>query len=254
MLPAGTPLLTLALNFASGLIYDFAVTRRERRRVRGMLERYVSREVARELIDHPKQFQQVLGGVVRPITVLFSDIRSFTKLCANTEPHALVHQLNEYLTAMVECVFAHRGTLDKFIGDAVMVVWGDIRSEGPEGDVALAVQCARAMQAALARLNDRWAEEGRLPLEIGIALNHGPGVVGHIGSPHRMEITVMGNVVNVCWRLQECTKQHRGHILIGEEMLPLLGSEFTGERLGEVLVGETLHAGYARLMARGKNA
>ena len=250
LLPTAAPLLALGLNGASGLLYDFAATRRERRRVRSTLERYVSRNVVREMIENPAQYTQVLGGAVRPVTVLFSDIRNFTRHCANADPHALVEQLNEYLTAMVHCVFTHGGTLDKFIGDAVMVVWGNARTDGPEQDARQGVRCALAMQVALDELNARWMKEGRRPMAIGIALNHGRVVVGNIGSPHRMEFTVMGDAVNVSWRLQERTKIHSGEILLGESMLPLLGEEFGGEILGSIIVGETLEVPYARLLVK----
>ena len=157
--------------------------------------------------SNPRQFEQSLGGVLKPVAILFSDIRGYSVVSARTDPQALVSQLNEYLSAMVECVFRHGGTLDKFIGDAVMAVWGNVRTDGIRNDATGAVRAAVAMREELVRLNAEWKERGLSELRVGIAVNHGEVVVGNVGSPRRMEFTVIGEAVNVSWRLQELTKQ-----------------------------------------------
>jgi adenylate cyclase len=192
--------------------------------------------VVRELLDQPKLYAQSLGGVLKPATILFSDIRGYSIVAARSDPQALVAQLNEYLTAMVECVFRFGGTLDKFIGDAVMAVWGNTRSDGVRNDAANAVRAALAMRQELIRLNESWASRGLPPLRIGVALNHGEVVVGNIGSPQRMEFTVIGEAVNVSWKLQELTKDLGTELIVGENVMALVIEEFELRPLGKVAI------------------
>jgi adenylate cyclase len=179
--------------------------------------------------------------VLKPATILFSDIRGYSFVSARSDPRALVTQLNEYLTAMVECVFRFGGTLDKFIGDAVMAVWGNTRSEGVRADAVNAVRAALAMRAELARLNESWAARGLPPLRIGVALNHGEVVVGNIGSPQRMEFTVIGDAVNVSWKLQELTKDLDSDLIVGESVMSLVIEEFDLRPLGKATLKSLPH-------------
>ena len=153
---------------------------------------------------------------------------------ASMEPKALVSQLNEYLSAMVECVFYFHGTLDKFIGDAVMAVWGNAHSNGVREDALNAVRAALAMRQELRRLNQDWRARGMPELRAGTAVNHGEVVVGNIGSTQRMEFTVIGEAVNLSWKLQEVTKQIGRDLVIGEQVVPLIGEHFDIEALGPV--------------------
>lgn len=226
-------LLQLNGTVLLGLVCDFTLERCEKTRVRRALEKYVSSNVVRELLDNPKQFQQSLGGVVKPVTILFSDIRGYSSVSARTDPQALVGQLNEYLSAMVECVFRHGGTLDKFIGDAVMAVWGNVRSDGIRNDATNAVRAAVEMRKELVRLNEGWQRRGLSPLRIGIAINHGEVVVGNIGSPLRMEFTVIGDAVNVSWKLQELTKQVDADLIVSKSVAALVVEHFELQRMGE---------------------
>lgn len=235
-LPMVAPLAELNLTVLLGLISDLTRERLEKNRVRRTLEKYVSKNVVRELLDQPKLYAQSLGGVVKPATILFSDIRGYSAVTAKSDPQALVTQLNEYLTAMVECVFRFGGTLDKFIGDAVMAVWGNTRSEGVRNDAANAVRAALAMRQELARLNESWAARGLPPLRIGVAVNHGEVVVGNIGSPQRMEFTVIGEAVNVSWKLQELTKELGTELIVGENVMSLVIEEFELRPLGKTSI------------------
>ena len=160
----GTPLLVLILSSSIALTYDYLLERHEKRRVRRTLERYVSRDVVKELLDNPQTFFNALGGVRKPVSVLFSDVRGFTTLTESADSHALVKQLNEYFQEMVAHVFAHQGSLDKFIGDAVMAVWGSIVSHGPQQDALNAVATALAMKRSLKKLNEDWKARGMLEL------------------------------------------------------------------------------------------
>lgn len=229
-----TPLLMLNFNGAVALVYDVMLERREKTHIRVALEKYVSHNIVRELLDSPRDYMQSLGGVLKPVTILFSDIRNFTSISASNEPQAVITQLNEYFTGMVDCVFQHKGTLDKFIGDAVMAVWGNARSDGPEEDAANALRAALAMREKLAELNVKWCAEGRPELEIGIALNHGEAIVGNVGSARRMEFTVIGSAVNVSWRIQEATKLHEADLLLGEAVAELVQDRFDLQPMGNL--------------------
>ena len=252
LVPTVAPVAVLLFGGFACIVGDFVIERREKTRIRSTLERYVSKNVVGEILDHPETFHAALGGVNRKVTILFTDIRNFTRFSARTSSQELVAQLNEYFTAMVECVFDHGGTLDKFIGDALMAVWGNATSHGPAADGCAAVRCALAMRAALARLNEGWLAEGRPALDIGIALQSGEVVVGNIGSPNKMEFTVIGDAVNATWRLQERTKEHPGEILIGDALAPLLESQFETEDIGSLIVGGSLEVRYSRLLAESE--
>ncbi len=143
-----------------GLVSDFTTERFEKARVRRVLERYLSRDVVREMVDRRQFNTESLGGVVKPVAILFSDIRAYSAVTAQSSPQALLAQLNEYFTAMVECVFQYGGTLDKFIGDAVMAVWGSLRSQSPREDAVAAVNAALAMQEKIVELNRTWRAAG----------------------------------------------------------------------------------------------
>ena len=224
-----------------GLVSDFTFERVEKNRVRRTLERYVSTNVVRELLDSPRLFQQSLGGVLKPAAILFSDIRGYSIVTANTDPQALVGQLNEYLSAMVECVFRHGGTLDKFIGDAVMAVWGNVKSAGAREDTCSAVRAALEMRSELQRLNRDWRRRGLPELRAGIAVNQGDVVVGNIGSPQRMEFTVIGDAVNISWRLQELTKRLGSDLIVSKNVCSFLVEEFEVEPLGKSLLAGQEH-------------
>ena len=231
-LPIAAPCLQLNLTVLLGLAGDFTLERVEKKRVRRTFERYVSRDVVREMLDHPKLYEQSLGGVTKRVTVLFSDIRGYSRVSAESDPHVLVTQLNEYLTAMVECVFRFGGTLDKFMGDSVMAVWGNVRSAGAGDDAVAAVRAALAMRTELARLNQKWRAEALPELQVGIALHHGTVIAGNIGSPQRMEFTVIGDTVNVTWKMQELTKKVSAELIVSKAVQSLIVEHFELRPLG----------------------
>jgi adenylate cyclase len=233
-IPLICPLAELNVTLFLGLVTDFTLERMEKNRVRRALERYVSRDVVVEMLDNPESYRQSLGGVIRPVTILFSDIRGYSVVSAHSDPHTLVTQLNEYLSAMVACVFQFGGTLDKFIGDAVMAVWGNLRSNGTAHDAVNAVNAALAMQKELAALNEKWRSNNLPALRAGIAIHHGKVVVGNIGSPQRMEFTVIGDAVNVSWRLQELTKEIGCAFIVSDEVRALVAEHFNLRSIGTV--------------------
>ncbi len=217
---AFAPLLAFNLGGLTGLVGEYAVERIEKARVRGVLDRLVSKDIVRELLGDRERYDQIVRGQRRPVTVLFSDVRGFTTLSEKAEdPAAFIAQLNEYLAEMVDVVFKYRGTLDKFIGDAVMAVWGSMRTEGEGADACQAVAAALEMRARLAALNARWLAAGKMQLAIGVGVNFGDVIVGGLGSEKsKMEITVMGDAVNTASRLEGLTKDYGLDLLIGESV------------------------------------
>ena len=216
MMPA---LFCLVTTGSFGIIFEYTLEQFERRRYRNVLDRYVSKNVARTILEDRRSFVEALKGRKQPVTVLFSDIRGFTTMTESSDAGKLVAQLNEYFSDMVGSVLQHNGTLQKFIGDAIMAVWGDTFSAGVETDARRAVTAALQMRAALARLNAGWQQNSdRSKLSIGIGVNHGEVIVGNIGHPQRMEFTVLGDGVNLAARLESATKQFHTDILVGEQV------------------------------------
>ena len=225
---AFAPLLAFNVGGLGGLVGEYAVERAEKARVRGVLDRLVSKDIVRELLGDRERYAQLVRGQRRPVTVLFSDVRGFTTLSEKAEdPAAFIAQLNEYLGEMVDVVFKHRGTLDKFIGDAVMAVWGSMHTEGEGADACQAVAAALEMRARLAALNARWAAAGRMTLAIGVGVNFGEVIVGGLGSEKsKMEITVMGDAVNTASRLEGLTKDYGLDLLVGEGVAVRVSDQF----------------------------
>jgi adenylate cyclase len=221
------PLFCLVTTGSFGVVFQFALEQIERRRYRNVLDRYVSKNVARTILDDKRSFEEALRGRKQPVTILFSDIRGFTTMTESTDAGKLVAQLNEYFADMVGLVLQEEGTLQKFIGDAIMAAWGDTHSDGIGVDARHAVNAALQMRPALAKLNDRWKDSPeRAKLAIGIGVNHGEVIVGNIGHPQRMEFTVLGDGVNLAARLESATKQFHMDILIGEEAEKLTRDQF----------------------------
>lgn len=191
---------------------QFAERIRREALVRSNFERYFAPQLAARIAHSPEAAK--LGGEKRQVVVLFSDIRGFTALSETMNPDAMASLLTEYFTEMVECVFRHDGTLDKFIGDAVMAQWGAPLGNADDADRAMTA--AIEMIAELKTLNTRWKAAGKPTLEIGIGLNTGEAFAGNIGSERRLEFTVIGDVVNTASRL--CSAAGPGEILISDEM------------------------------------
>lgn len=177
--------------------------------VRSNFERYFAPNVASEIAQ--QQGAVKLGGERRPLTVLFSDIRGFTTLSETMSPEQIVQLLTDYFSEMVEIVFDHGGTLDKFIGDAIMALWGAPIAH--ENDPDRALGAAIAMQRAIGQLNAKWTALGRPEIGVGIGINHGEAFAGNIGSHRRLEYTVIGDAVNTAARL--CANAQAGQILVG---------------------------------------
>jgi adenylate cyclase len=205
---------------------------RERRRVTGLFARYVSPDVVRELVDISEEL--VVGGERREISVLFSDIRGFTTLSEGLDPAELVNQLNEYFEEMTEAIEWERGTLDKFIGDGLMAIFGAPLHQPDHADRACAV--ALAMCERLDELNVGRTERGLPQLAIGIGVHTGEAIVGNIGSPaRRVEFTAIGDTVNLASRLESNTKTVGARILVSNETVAAC-TEHRFESRGAIVV------------------
>jgi adenylate cyclase len=206
--------------------FEYVLERIEKMRTRRTLERYVSKNLVKEILDNPDSFYSSLRGVRIPATILFSDIVGFTSMTENADPEALVKQLNEYLSRMTAAVFAHNGTLDKFIGDAVMAVWGNVSSRGATEDAKACARAALAMRSELQTLNTRWRAQGTAPFAIGIGINQGDVLGGNIGSQEKADPTVIGDAVNLASRLEALTRTYGVDNLVGASAAALIRDEF----------------------------
>ena len=226
------PSLAIVGAAFGGVAYQYLVEDREKRKVKQLFSRYVSKDVCDQLMADPSRAK--LGGARREMTVLFSDIRGFTTFSEAGQPEGVVQQLNEYFTRMVDVVFAHRGTLDKFVGDAVMALFGAPLDDPDHAEHA--VQAAIAMLKELEDLNRRWAEEGRPTLAIGVGINTGEMVAGNIGSETIMSYTVIGDAVNLASRLESLNKQYGTAIIISAATRARLKGDYDIRALGEAAV------------------
>ena len=212
------PSLVGVLVYLSSSTVMFVRTESERRQVRHAFGRYLAPAVIEQLAEHPERL--TLGGELREMTLMFSDIRSFTTIAEGLDAHGLTSFLNHYLTPMTDAIMSHRGTVDKYMADGIMAFWN-----APLDDPAHAEHACRtalAMRSQLARLNDGWraeaAAEGRPFREVraGIGLNTGECVVGNLGSDQRFDYSVLGDDANVASRLEGQTKTYLVDIIIGE--------------------------------------
>ncbi len=220
------PVLTaLVLSGSFSLGFEYILERLEKLRTRRTLERYVSKNLVREILDNPDSYYSSLKGVRVPVTILFSDLIGFTTLSEKADPEALVTQLNEHLSRMTSVIFNDGGTLDKFIGDAIMAVWGNVRSLGTAQDAKNCARAALGMRRELAQLNQKWRSEGRMGLGMGIGINQGEVIVGNIGSQERMDPTVIGDAVNLASRLEGLTRVYGVDILVGASAAELVREE-----------------------------
>ncbi|HEV2046478.1 MAG TPA: adenylate/guanylate cyclase domain-containing protein, partial [Chthoniobacterales bacterium] len=184
---------------------------REKERLRRTFGVHVGRKVAEQILARDPG----VGGTEQEITVMFVDIRSFTARAANLKPHQAVGLLNEFLQAMVEVIEGeHGGMINKFLGDGFMALFGVGSQSHSHPDKALAA--GRSLQRRLERLNLELGQRGEAPITIGIGINTGPAIVGSIGSPERMEFTVIGNTVNVASRIEGLNKTLDTTLLISK--------------------------------------
>ena len=200
----------------------FLAEERERERIRKTFESYVAPAVVQEMLKHPEQLR--LGGERREISVLFTDIRGFTTMSENLDPEALVKLLHDFLNPMSNIIINQGGTIDKYMGDAIMALFGAplVQADHPR----LACRAGLEMVASLEALNRTWAEQGRPPLKVGVGVNTGPVAVGNMGSDRLFDYTAIGDNVNLASRLEGLNKYYGTSILISDTTAQALKNSF----------------------------
>lgn len=245
------PVLTALLVFVTVTVLKFMTEEKQAKEVRTMFSSYVSPRIVNELIKDPKKAR--LGGQRKELTMLFSDIVGFTSFSEQRTAEEVVAQLNEYLGAMAEVVFRWNGTLDKFVGDAIVVFWGAPLDQPDHAE--LAVKCALHMRQRLEELHKKWLAEGKYPLDMGIGINSGEVLVGNMGAEGRkMDYTMIGDQVNLASRVEGLTRKFKAPIVITEHTLkhiqPLLAAEDTEANKGRL--GPLLIRGFGVVLVKGR--
>ena len=220
-------ILSTALLFSCRYFF----VEREKRQIKNIFSKYVSKEVLENILSSGKV---TLGGEEREITVLFSDIRGFTSLSEKTTPTELVAILNKYFTLMTGEILKNKGVLDKYIGDAIMAFWGAPLDDENQADNA--IKTSLGMIEKLKELNRELIALGKPEINIGIGLYNGPAVVGNVGSELRFDYTAMGDTVNVASRLEGLNKEYKTQLIIGESVKNKVKNHYNFRFLGKVAV------------------
>ncbi len=232
ILPISNLIFAIIFSATALFVYRFLIVEKEKRQLRHTFSRYVSNEVVSEIMKNPEAI--ALGGEEREVTVFFSDIRGFTTISEGMSSPKLVAMLNRYFTLMTGEIIKNRGTLDKYIGDAIMAFWGAPLSD--ENQVDNALKTAVSMIAKLKELNKELTEEGLPEIKIGIGLFNGKAVVGNIGSTERLSYTAMGDTVNTASRLEGLNKEYGTQIIVGESVMKKAKDKYIFKFLGAVKV------------------
>ncbi len=234
LLPVTWPVVSqILLHFGAGTVH-WLKEQRQREQLKSIFSTLVSGSLLDHILENPDSVQ--LGGETRPVAVFFSDIRSFTTLSEGKAPDELVDLLNQYFGEMVDCIHQKEGTLHKYIGDAIMAVWGDILPSTEQHCARASVLAALDMRKRLRVLNLKLKAAGEMEFSIGMGVNFGEVLVGYIGAPERREFTVMGDAVNTASRLEGLTKEFQTDLAIGPRCRELLGDQFVTRLLGQIVV------------------
>jgi len=232
VLPLASGLMLILVLFTFSMAYGFFVEARGKRQITGLFGQYVPPALVDEMAKNPEHFS--MEGESREMTVLFSDVRGFTTISEGLEPKELSNLMNEFLTPLTQVIYDNRGTIDKYMGDAIMAFWG---APLPEKDHArLGIRAALEMHRKLAELQPRFKERNWPEIRIGVGLNSGRMSVGNMGSRIRLAYTVMGDAVNLASRLEGITKEYGAAIIVGENTRDLTAHDFVYREIDRVRV------------------
>lgn len=232
LMPLAATVLTILVLFMLSMSFGFFVESRAKRQITGLFGQYVPPELVDEMSENPGSF--AMEGESREMTVLFSDVRGFATISEGLDPKQLSRLMNEYLTPMTRIIHKHRGTIDKYIGDAIMAFWGAPLAD-PD-NARHAILAAMEMQEVMGSLRQKFKADGWPEIQIGIGINTGSMSVGNMGSEFRMAYTVMGDSVNLASRLEGLTKQYGTGIIVGEITQKTLARDFVFRELDRVRV------------------
>jgi len=233
-----SPIFAIFATYLVGILLRFLQAEIEKKEIRSIFNQYVSPSIVNELLSDKAKLK--LGGEKREVSIFFSDIIGFTSFSETHEPEEIISQLNEYLNAMTEVIFSYKGTLDKFVGDEIMAVWGTPLTQPDHA--LLAVRCALKQLEELRRLQEKWKAEGKDSLDIGMGINSGPVIAGNIGADKYKDYTVIGDAVNLAARLESYTRivsKERGsicHFIISDYTKKLVDDKIETTYLGEIKV------------------
>ncbi len=229
------PSCGVIFTYLSIVLYRYLAEEKQRKWIKNIFSHYLSPEIIEQLINNPDQLK--LGGVRRELTVLFSDIRSFTTFSESHTPEEVVALLNEYLDAMTKVILKNRGTLDKFVGDEIMAVWGAPLELPTKEQAILATRTAVEMCDRLMELHDKWQKEGKIPLGMGVGINTGEMISGNMGSAEVFDYTVIGDNVNIGARVEALTRKYPTNIIITEATYSYIKDEpFIFRELDSIVV------------------
>jgi adenylate cyclase len=220
VLSIAPPLLMLVLLYFTNMAYGFFAQERAKRLITGLFGTYVPRELVEQMSKNPEEAaagQNSMKGETREMSVLFSDVRDFTSISEGLTAEQLTAMMNAYLTAMTEVIQERRGTIDKYIGDAIMAFWGAPLSNPDH--VKDGLEAGLEMQKRIRMLDPHFVKRGWPPLHIGVGLNCGEMNVGDMGSKFRRAYTVMGDAVNLASRLEGLTKEYGVGVLVSENVV-----------------------------------
>ncbi|MEK9727996.1 MAG: adenylate/guanylate cyclase domain-containing protein, partial [Candidatus Margulisiibacteriota bacterium] len=229
----GTALTGFFLSYIAAIGYNSFSEYLEKQKVKQNFSMYVSPKILKELSQNYKTIQPELGKE-KEVTILFSDIRNFTSLTETSPVNQIISLLNEYFDAMIEIIQEYDGTVDKFIGDAVMAFWN--APVECENHSLLAVKAAMRMQERLVELNEQWQKEDRITITTGIGINTGNCIIGNIGSRRRVNYTLIGDSVNATARLEALCKQYPDNILISQSTYDQIKDQLNCEFIDNVHV------------------
>ncbi|MBN1996767.1 CHASE2 domain-containing protein [candidate division KSB1 bacterium] len=227
-----TPLIAVVLSFITSVVYQMVVEQREKKRIRQIFQHYVAPNVVDELLSSGEL--PSFGGERRELTILFSDIRKFTSFSESREPEIVVSRLSEYLTEMVDVIFKNNGTLDKFVGDEIMALFG--APYHYENHAMSACEAALEMVSRLRDIHKRWSKNTNDIFKIGIGINTGPVIVGNLGSSQLFDYTVIGDEVNLGARLEGANKLYQTTIILSESTYTLVKDRIKARELDYVRV------------------
>jgi adenylate cyclase len=205
------PLLLLPVIYVSDIVYIVVTEQADKRFVKELFGRYISPQIANEIVSRADSGQLQLGGEQREVSVFFADIRGFTRISEQLSPEAVMQMLNTYLSVIADEVIRHDGIVNKFVGDNIMAVWNAPQSQPDHA--LLAVKAAWEAQQKLAELRQR--DNRPLPVQFGIGINTGVAVAGNVGSAGRSEYTVIGDSINTASRI--CSSTPGNEVWIGPE-------------------------------------